>query len=258
MTSRRRMLLGSAICLVGIVLAWRSLIRADSPSVATAPVAPHVEQSLGENNGNLVRATQDNAYSLVESARSSGLSAAQLDAFLTEFAGPSSHVDLVDAFASRLASFLMLDFDRSYDDMVDRGWPRPSDETRETQRRRWMERKNSSNRIEIDPASVSLVSLDPSSLDDPRAASLDGYGRSCFKATPPDAGEQAKERLSRVDEGIIEMRIRARVPSIEDHSIPVFLGYQFTWDTQLQKWRWVQTCVYRRPSDRPAAFIHPI
>lgn len=258
MTTSRRILLGAAICLVGIVLAWRSLHRADSLSVATSPVAPHVEQALGETNGNLVLATEDNVHSLVESARNSGLSAAQFDAIPTEFTGSSSHVDLADAFASRLASYLMLDFDRSYDDMVDRGWPQPSDATREAQKRKWVERKNSSNNIEVDPSDVSLASLASSSFSDPRAAPLDGYGRSCFKATPPDADEQTKERLSQVGEGIVELRIRARVPNIEGHSIPVFLGFQFTWDIQLHRWRWVQTCVYRRPSDLPAAFIPPI
>ena len=64
--------------------------------------------------------------------------------------------------------------------------------------------------------------------------------------------------LSLPDEGVVEVRLRAVLPNAEGQPTDVFLGYRFTWDTQLGKWRWIQTCVYSRPGDGPFATISPI
>jgi hypothetical protein len=55
------------------------------------------------------------------------------------------------------------------------------------------------------------------------------------------------------DEGVVEVRLRGAVTDINGRLCDAFIGYRFTWDRNLECWRWVQTCLYTKDEDGPFA-----
>jgi len=258
MPNRLRTVLGVTVFITGLLLAWRAMHQAGTPAVVPQETQQHVEVAFSQTQDMLIATTLENKNVLINQAKRFALEAAGITPMPTPAQSSFGKIDLADAFCAQLSALLHGDYDASLTAMTDRGWPRPSEQRYEKDKARWTKQHERMKQVQIAPDSITARAIDPRSLADPKLDPVAGFGRSCYQTTPSDADDQPLPDLIRPQSGLIELRIRALLPNLHGEPQDVFIGYRFTWDTRIGMWRWIQTCVYRRPSDGPFGHLTPV
>jgi len=236
------------VCLTGAALAWRALDRGDGEDHTPRPETPtHVERRLERGAGGMVAPTEETVAGLLGQAKAEAFTGASAITSPTPL-DASRRQDLADAFEARLAAIVAPDFDAALEDLVERGWPRLSAERRESLRAFWKQSSGAYKLAPFAPDQVEVRPLDPDSLDrDPAPEALGGYQRSSSAMVPPGPDGQPMNELGEVDQGLIETRLPARLSNGAGEPEDVLLAFCFTWDRDLETWRWIATRVYHDP-----------
>ena len=257
--SNPRLLLAIAICVAGMVLAGRVLLRSSPEEPRPVPeAAPEVQEALSQGIDRLRPIAPEAVPEILQSARAAAASAFAVDDLPPAAQSPRAAQDLSGAFSARLGSFLLHDLDASIADMIARGWPPIEAGAREYYAEQWELRRPDLEKVRLDPTSIEFRRIDPGAIEDPGLDPSSGFSKNCFQVTPHDEEGRPLRRLARASEGLVELRLRAEILNIDRKGQQVIFGLQFTWDTSVDAWRWVRTCVYSLPGSGPFGHISPI
>jgi hypothetical protein len=241
-----------AICLVGLLVAARALWRTVPAPASSAPERDlpmevvEARAAMADLDESIRRLSDEERESFISGAPASVLGLVNRSALSADLP-PRQVADLGVAFQERATALLAGDFERNVHDLTSRGWPSIKAEDLATMREHW---RSGWKAIAIDPEGLRIREHDAAALESAGGLKLDGYGMIEVAYEPHAAGGA----YSQAGERVVEVSFPARISDINGRPVTVILGYVFTWNAELERWRVLRTvCHYADPEAGPMA-----